>query len=169
MSRTVILLLASLAMLTSAPVTAADREFKAIVEKLSSHYQKKPIRWMGLLGFIANRAKPSGISGLKMAIFEDLDPGRQLSNDGVDAFVQTAATRGQFLPFVRVKSRDGEQTYIYARETAGKFEMLIVSLEEDEAVVLKMRIPSDAMARWMDKPVYKGKESAKATSHSPTE
>ncbi len=170
MVRIAVILLALLAVLASAPVLpASDQEFNAIVAKLSSHYQKRPMRFMGLLNFIANRVKPSGVSGMKMAIFEDLNPDRRLSGDGVDEFILAAATRGRFLPFVRVKSREWEQTHIYARETAGKFEMLIISMEQDEAVVLKMRLHPEAMAQWIEKPVHKGKESAQGSGHAPAE
>jgi hypothetical protein len=148
-----------IAIANTAPCAAsADREFQAIVDKLSSHYQKKPIRFMGLLSFIANRVKPEGASGLKLAIFEDLNPDRQLRGEGVDAFIQSAAAQGKFQQFLRVQSKkDGEQTYVYARETGGRFEMLIVSMEKDEAVVMKMRIKHEAMAEWIDSPVSKGK------------
>jgi hypothetical protein len=140
---------------------AADREFQEIVSRLSAQYQKRPMRFMGLLSFIANRFTPSGVSGMKMAIFEDLDPSRHPAGAGLDSFMQSVVAAAEFQPFVRVRSnRDGEQTFIYARDKGRMVEMLIVSLERDEAVVMRMRLNPKAISKWLDEPIHMGKASA---------
>ena len=142
---------------------AKEDEFKAIVNQLSTQYHKLPLRFMGLLNFIANRFNPAGVSDLKMAIFEDLDPSRQLAGSGIDV-VQQAAALGGFKPFVRVSSQhDGEQTLVYARETKQEYEILILVLEREESVVLKMKLRPEVMADWVNEPARMGKNSIRDT------
>jgi hypothetical protein len=166
-----ILALGLLSFILAAPsALSGDRDFQAIVSRLSVQYQKKPMRFMGLLTFIANRFTPSGVSHLKLAVFEDLNPSRHPADADIDAFVQSVVAGAGFQPFVRVRSnRDGEQTLIYARETGKKLEMLIVSLERDEAVVLKMRLSPEAMDQWLDEPVRKGRDSSHGSGRKSAE
>jgi len=137
---------------------AADAEFSAIVNRLADQYQKRPMRFMGLIDFVANRATPHGVSHLKMAIFDDVDSSRHPPDSELDRFIGQVVG-GEFHPFVKVRSnRDGEQTFIYVREAGKSFEMLLVTVEPSDAVVLKMRLKSEAMAEWVDEPVRKGRE-----------
>lgn len=142
-----------LAALLLAPVAApaADREFRQIVYRLSEHYQKRPMRGMGFLGFLANCFSPSGVSRLKMAIFEDVEAGKPLAGD-FEGFLK-ATVGPDFQPFVTVRSnREGEQVYIYAREVGERTELLLVSAQRTEAVVMKVRIAPEALEKWMSEP-----------------
>jgi hypothetical protein len=147
---------------------AKEDEFKTIVNHLSIQYHKRPMRFMGFLSFVANRFNPAGVSDLKMAIFEDLDPSCRLAGSGIDV-VQQAATLGGFKPFVRITSRrDGEQTFIYAREAKQKYEMIIVVLEEEESVVLRMTLSTEVMADWVMEPERRGKNSIRENGQRKT-
>ena len=143
---------------------AVDKDFQAIVSRFSAQYQKRPMRFMGLLNFIANRFTPSGMSIRRMAIFEDLDPARQPAGSALESFMESVTAGGEYHPFVRVRSnRDGEQTYIYAREAGKKYELLLVTVERDEAVIMKMRLNTDAMDKWVDEPVLMSKDSTRGS------
>ena len=143
--------------ISTAPALAGDREFHEIVQRLSAAYQKKPMPFMGLISFAARFKQPEGVSGLKMAIFDDVDPSRAPDPADFDAFVQRVAGR-DYCPMVRVRSnRDGEQTFIYVRDAKGGYEMLLLSLERSDAVVMKMHLNPKAMEGWVDEPVDQGK------------
>jgi hypothetical protein len=159
-TKSCLLALAFMATVSAAPATAGDREFNQIVQRLSATYQKKPMPFMGLVSFAARFAQPEGVSGLKMAIFDDVDPSLAPDATGFDAFVQRVAGP-DYCPMVRVRSnRDREQTYIYVREAKGGYEMLLLSLEPSEAVVMKMHLNPKAMEAWVDEPVDHGKNWA---------
>ena len=139
---------------------AGDAEFRTLVNRVSTYYQKRPVPFMGLLCFAANRCNLHGITNLKMAIFEDVNSSRMPSAGEFDAFLQGLVGES-YQPFVRVfDNHSGEQTFIYARECDKNFEMLIVSLERTEAVIIKMRVDPNAMSDWVDDPVNKGRHSA---------
>ena len=153
-----------LALVSTVPgvATAGDRQFDAIVERLRSHYHKGPIRMLGFASFVASRFHVGGAKNMRIAVFEDLDSALNPPAGDFDAFMQQIAG-SEFRPLVRVVSRrDGEQTFIYARPVGDDYEMLIVSLEGDEASVVKTRIAPDVMSRWVEKP---GKMAAESAAH----
>jgi hypothetical protein len=142
---------------------AGDREFDAIVQRLQAHYHQRPVHLMGLAGFFANRAHPEGVKNIKLAVFEDLDSSLHPPDAEFDSFLQQVVGP-VFRPFVRVSSRrDGEQTFVYARESGNDWEMLVVTLERDEACVIKMKLNPDAVSRWIEEP----EESARNSAHGP--
>jgi len=139
-------------LLAPAAGRAGDREFHAIVERIQAHYQKRPMRFMGLASFVANRVRPEGVRNIKLAVFEHLDSSRHPADPDFDAFMQEIVGP-EFHPFVRVRSRrDGEQTFVYARGLGRDLELLVVTLEQDEACVVKMNVDSEGMRQWVDDP-----------------
>lgn len=147
-----VLALAGLLSMSPTTARAGDRHFDAIVQRIQSHYQKRPMRFMGLASFVANRARPEGVRNIQLAIFEDLDSSRHPADPDFDTFMQEIVAP-DFHPFVRVRSRrDGEQTFVYARELGQDFELLVVTLERDEACVVQMRVNPEQMSKWVDDP-----------------
>jgi len=158
-----LLAVAFMATISAAPAVAGDREFHEIVQRLSAAYQKKPMPFMGLISFAARFEQPEGVSGLKMAIFDDVDPSRAPDPADFDAFVQRVAGP-DYCPMVHVRSnRDREQTFIYVRAAKSGYEMLLLSLEVSDAVVMKMHLNPKAMEGWVDDPVDHGKHWAHGT------
>ncbi len=150
-----------LAVVFTAPATAVakDRHFEAIVRGIEARYHRKPMRFMGLVSFIANRARPEGVKNLRFAVFEDLDTSAYPADGDFAEFVARAAGP-DFRPFVRVESRrDGEQTYVFARPLNDDFELLIVCVEQHEATVMRMRLNPERMSEWEDDPAGKARHS----------
>lgn len=135
-----------------------DRAFDEIVRRLESYYHKRPVPLMGLASFAANRARPEGVRNMKLAVFEDLEQNPPGSD--FDSFLQGAAG-AEFRPFVRVLSnRDGERTYVYAREAGDSWVLLVIDFEQDEACVIQMQMKPEAMADWFDEPARQARSSA---------
>ncbi len=161
-----LLTLATLSVLPAA-ATARDRAFDEIVHRLESHFHKRPVRFMGLASFVANRAKQEGVRHMRIAVFEGLDRSSDSFNTELDTFLQQTA-QPEFQPFVRVRSnRDGEQTYVFAREAGEDWKLLVVSLEHDEASVIEMQLKPEAMNDWFDEPADKAKHSARDADREP--
>ncbi|HUI42374.1 MAG TPA: hypothetical protein VL523_10435 [Terriglobia bacterium] len=145
--------------LGAAPARAGDRDFQEIVDRFGAVYHQKPMRFMGLISFAARFAHPEGVSGLKLAIFDEIDPSLTPKAAGFDRFMQGVAE--DYHPFVRVRSkRDREQTYIYLHEVKNRAEMLLVTVDTSDAVVMKMWLKPEALAKWVDDPVREGRSSA---------
>lgn len=143
-----------------AAAVAGDPEFHALVDRVSAYYQKRPMRGTGLLSFIANHFTPHGVGHFQMAIFNDVTSPRTALGEKLESSLQSLVGAG-YQPFVRVhNNRNGDVSVIYVRESGEtNFEMLIVSIDSTDAVLMKVRLNPDAMREWMDEPVEKGNGS----------
>lgn len=144
-----------------APAVAGDQEFHLLVDRMSAYYQKRPMPFMGLLSFIGNCFTPPGVGHLQMAIFEDVNSLRTRPGEELESTLK-GLVGPDYQPFVRVHdNRSRDLTFIYVRQSGKKsFEMLIVSIDSTDTVLVKMRLNPDAMRDWMDQPVNKGRGSA---------
>ena len=96
-----------------------------------------------------------------MAIFEGVTSVQAPPGKGLESSLQSLVGPG-YEPFVRVHdNRSGDLTVIYLRESGKKsFEMLIVSIDSTDAVLMKVQLNPDAMRDWVDEPVSTARNSA---------
>lgn len=137
---------------------ASDHEFRSVVNAIEGHYRVRHMH-IPLLGVAMFFARPEGVSGLKLAVFEDFHHA-----DAADVRRVVEDSLGEeWHPFVHVRSRDdAETTLIYARPTDSKFRMLIVNIESDEATVVELSLSERAIKRWMKEP---GEEAGGQSGH----
>ena len=140
---------------------SGDADFHLLVDRVSSYYKKRPMPFMGLLCFPVNVVNPHGVRNLKLAVFENVDSSGLPKGQDFDAFLQSVAGRS-YRPFIRVyDNRSAEQTFIYRRMRGeNDFEVLVVSLERTEAVIVEMRLDIAAMSKWVADPASRGRDSA---------
>jgi hypothetical protein len=97
-------------------------------------------------------ARPSGVHGLKLAVFE----GFHSADDTEDVRRVVEGSLGpDWHPFVRVRSKgkdNGETTLIYTNPSGNRMRMMIVNLEPSEAVVVKMDLSDNAIEKWLKEP-----------------
>ena len=154
--------LLSVALVQMLPVAAraGDSEFHSLVERMSDYYQKGPVRHMGWLNFFGNRFTPGGVSHFEMAIFEDVDTSRTHASE--DLRSSLAGLLGpSYQPFVSVHDvRSGEWTCIYTRESGKEqVEMLIISIDSSDAVLMKMQLKPEALRKWVEDPLERGRDA----------
>lgn len=144
--RAVILILSS-----STFAFAGDAEFKGIVHTIEHTYGVHHMH-IPLLGVAMFFARPSGVRGLKLAIFEGFQTPDDA--DGVRRVIEQSLGP-EWYPFVRVRStgkNNGEITLIYTSPLGNRMRMMIVNLEPSEAVVVKMELSDHAMKKWLKEP-----------------
>jgi hypothetical protein len=136
------------------------REFNGVVHAIEDHYGVRRTH-IPFLSFAMLFARPAGVSGLKLAVFEDFHSSDAASmNDDLQHVVEHSLSSDWHL-FVRTRSRDdGDNTLIYVNLGDGKMQMMIVAIEPNEATVVEMNLSERALRRWIDEP----KESAKDQS-----
>lgn len=137
------------ALLAAGPLRAGDQVFDQLVNHLQSHYQKTPMG-TGFMGFVARCFSPRGVSGLRMAIFEEVDTRRPLGEDFETVVRSTIGT--EVTPLLRSLSRTGERCNIYLWEKEKRTELLIVASEKGEVVLLKMRLDPERLQEWLNDP-----------------
>ena len=141
----------------------ADPEFKGIVHSIEHTYgvHHTHIPFLGLAMFFA---RPAGVHGFQLAVFEGFQPPTDSSD--IRRVVENSLGPGWY-PFVRVQSKgkhDGETTLIYTYPCGNKLRMMIVNLEPSEAVVLKMELSEHAIEKWLKEP---GEHADGHLSHHP--
>lgn len=161
----------ALVFLTSAVASAGDRDVKTVTAAIEKQYGVKH-KGLPLIARIAMKPALWG-SGVKMdlAMFENMPA---LAGHDLEVDTLLKSTLGpDWTRFVRVESRKtGERNVIYVHTVGDKLEMMIVSIEPDEAVVLKMRIKPEDMQKWIDEPgemALKGDHHDHTTQQAPTQ
>jgi hypothetical protein len=152
----------SVALLQMLPAAAraGDSEFHSLLERMSDYYQKGPVRHMGWLNFFANRFTPGGGSHFQMAIFDDVDASRTHASEDLESSL-ASLVGPSYQPFVSVHdARSGEWTCIYTRESGKEHtEMLIISIDSSNAVLMTMQLKSEAMRKWLEDPLERGRDA----------
>ncbi len=145
-----------LALTFAAPLTANAKggEYKQIVRHLKTKYRAKkvkiPLMWLARLA--VKVVRPAGVKSFSVTIFEDL----KFSKETLDAEMQTAmrdSFGAEWSPILRIRSRDGEQVYMYMRD-AGKdsVKISLVTIDKQQAAVIRATINPDKLAEFMDNP-----------------
>jgi hypothetical protein len=147
----------------TALASAGDNEFRGVVNALEGHYGVRHTH-VPLMSFGMWFARPEGVSGMKLAMFEDLNG--PTSAEDVSRLVEKSLGPDWF-PFVRVRSRnadggDDEATLIYASPAGGKLRMMIVNVESSEATVVEVKLSEHAIKQWLKEP---GEEAESQSSH----
>ncbi|MEP6705981.1 MAG: hypothetical protein ABJC05_00600 [Pyrinomonadaceae bacterium] len=164
-----ILLLAMLSGTTS-PAMATGDDFNAAVKVIEQFYnvRHKGLPWMARAGMKAattaarmsggDRKRIAEAGSVKVAFFEDQD----FSSRGrIGAFRSSmnGALIQSWSPLVQTLSpKDEEQTYIYLREANEKFQVLVVTIERREAVVVQATVNPRTLAQLMKNPDEMGRE-----------
>ncbi len=122
-------------------------EFDWLVREFSreSGAQQTHVPLFGLVRFSVALAHPVGTSELRLAIFEHASVAPQTFSDLTDMI-----TGIQWKPIVRVRSRDGESTNIYAQQKDNDLRLLITSLEKHQATFVQVRIKPDQLIKFVD-------------------
>jgi hypothetical protein len=158
-SHTLVALVITATMLTAASQTARanDPEFDAITKHLKLHFNARrvSIPFLGLANFFVKIVRPAGVKSFKVAIFEDLNcaPGQTDSELGL---VMRNALSAEWQPLVRVRSRDGEQVYIYAREAGENLKLMVVTIDHTDAVVARVKVSPQKLSDFLNNPKILG-------------
>jgi hypothetical protein len=131
-----------------APLALPASEFDWMVREFSRETgaEAMHIPFFGLARFVVAVGHPAGTSELRLAIFEhaNLEPGR--FSDLTDM-----AIGGAWKPMVRVRSRDGESTNIYAQGDKDNLRLLITTLERGgEATFVQVRVKPATLMKFLD-------------------
>jgi hypothetical protein len=134
----------------------ADSDFDALVKNLEARYgvRKQYVPMLGFANFMVKMVRPAGTHDLKLAILDNIDNARHPEPEQLDEMVRP----GGWKPFIRVVSnRQLERVYVYARERSRDHELLVATLENNEAVLVRVRLNAEGLARWVNNPVVMGR------------
>ena len=105
--------------------------------------------WIPMFGLVRTCVRMTHVEGvhdLQLAVFEG--KGR-LEPEYLDQLMTSRAGR-DYAPFVRVRSRrDGESTFIYAKPIRDLMELLILTNDGDDTVLVRVVVDPDAAGRYI--------------------
>jgi len=139
--RTIRNLIPALALLFLASSLFAS-EFDWMVRQISRETGAQPVHipFFGLARFVVRVGHPAGASDLHLAVFEDTHIAPVRFNQLLDTTAGPAWKR-----IVRVRSRNGESTNIYAREEGKHLRLLICTSERSETTLVEVRVQPDKL------------------------
>ncbi len=157
--RYLIYTLALVVALTCLPSTASakDPEFDAITKHIKAQYKarRRKIPFMGLANFAVKIIRPAGVKSIKVAIFEELDHVPAAGSNELSLIMRNALSP-EWLPLVRIRSRGGEQTYVYARDAGESVKLMVVNIGGTEAVVARVQVNPQKLKEFLDNPKILG-------------
>jgi hypothetical protein len=148
-----------LAFTFAAPAAAAaakakgGNEYERIVKHLKTKYRAKkvsiPFLWLARAA--VRVVRPAGVKSFNITLFENL----QFSRDTLDVEMQ-AAMRNSFSadwsPIFHVRSRQGEQVYMYMREDGKDVRLALVTIDRNQAAVVRARFSPEKLAEFVNNP-----------------
>ena len=139
-------------------------EFNGVVHAIEDHYGVRHMRIPFLSFAMSFAARPAGVSGIRLAVFEDFHPSPASMHAGASEDLQNVVEHSlgpDWHLFVRTRTQDdSDDTLIYVNLGEARLEMMIVTIEPDEATVVEMNLSDRALKKWLDEP----KESAEDNS-----
>lgn len=139
--------------LNAPAANAKGGEYKKIVKHLKTKYQAKKVKipFVWLARFAVKVVRPAGVKSFSVTIFEDL----KFSGETLDAEMQTALRNSfgaEWIPILRVRSRAGEQVYMYMREAGESVKISLVTIDKNQAAVIRATVNPEKLAEFINNP-----------------
>lgn len=144
-----------LAFIFASPLDANAKggEYKAVVKHLKTKYQAKKVKipFVWLARFAVSVVRPAGVKSFSVTLFEDL----KFSRDTLDEEMQQtmrSSFDANWSPIMRVRSRTGEQVYMYMREAGTSVKIAVVTIDKQQAAVIRATFSPEKLADFINDP-----------------
>jgi hypothetical protein len=134
----------------AAAALGKDSEFSMVVKQLENQLQTRHTRlpFWGFARIILKVTQPG--RGIDLAVFEDRKFPPVDSQELEQKIFQSLGSSWQ--PLVRVRSKKGKElTLVCAKVKGEKMTVMVVSIEEREAAVVRLNLPLEDVSNWIAK------------------
>ena len=138
---------------TAAAGPGKTSEYKSVVRHLKAKYRAKkvkiPLLW--LARFAVSIARPAGVKSFSVTLFEDL----KFSRETIDKEMQTvlrSSFDADWSPIFRARSAEGQQAYMYMREQGKNVRIALVTIDKENAAVIRATFSPDKLAEFINDP-----------------
>lgn len=138
----------------AAPKTnARGNEYASIVKHLKTKYRAKKVKipFIWLARFAVSVVRPAGVKSFSVTLFEDL----KFSRNTLDEEMQMAMRSSfdaNWSPILRVRSREGEQVYMYMREAGNSIKIAVVTIDKEQAAVIRATFNPEKLSEFINDP-----------------
>ena len=150
---TVSILVIAFVAFASRPVEAKPSEFDLISQHLKRQYHAKKVHipFMWLARAAVRVVRPAGVKSFNVTLFDGL----KFSMESLDNEMQRAM-RSSFGPewssIFHARSRDGQQAYMYMREDGPNIKVAVVTIEKEQAALIRATFSPDKLAQFINDP-----------------
>jgi hypothetical protein len=139
--------------LTVPTANAKDGEFDAIVKHLKTKYQAKKVKipFLWVARFAVKIVRPAGVKSFDITLFEKLQFSRATLDEEMQAAMRNSLS-ADWSPILRIRSRTGEQVYMYMREAGKDVKIMFVTIDKDEAAVIRAKFNPNKLAEFINNP-----------------
>ena len=132
---------------------AKPGEYDRIVNHLKSKYQAKKVRipFMWLARFAVKVVRPAGVKSFNVTLFEKL----KFSLETLDREMRETMKQSfgaEWNSVFRVRSRDGQQAYMYMREDGKNVKITLVTIEKEQAAVIRATFSPEKLTEFINDP-----------------
>jgi len=146
----------------AAPVNANEKkvkkvnEYKSIVKHLKTRYKAKkvsiPMMWLARAA--VKLARPAGVQSFSLTMFENLQFTSQTLDDEMQSMMKKSFG-ADWSPIFHVRSRDGQQIYMYMRDEGKSVNMTLVTIDKTnkkQAAIVRARFSPEKFIEFIADP-----------------
>jgi hypothetical protein len=132
---------------------AKPSEYKSIVRHLKTKYRAKKVRipFMWLARVAVNVIRPAGVKSFSVTLFEDLKFSRETLDKEMQTVMRNSFTAG-WSAILRARSAEGQQAYMYMREDGRNVKIALVTIDKENAAVIRATFSPERLAEFMNDP-----------------
>lgn len=132
---------------------AKGNEFDAVCDRLEDKFKAKKVKipFMWIARFAVGIVRPAGVKSFKVTTYTDLKFSRE-SLDREMRQVMTEAFSEDWSPILRIRSKTGEHVYMNMRQAGKSIKLLIVSIGQQEATVVRATFNPEKLSDFLDDP-----------------
>jgi hypothetical protein len=148
-----VVLLLAFTFAAPAAVQAKPSEYDLVVRHLKTKYRAKKVKipFIWLARFAVGIVRPAGVKSFSVTLFEDL----KFSRETLDREMQLAL-RGSFgpewTPIFRARSAEGQQAYMYMRESGKNVRLALVTIDKENAAIVRATFSPERLADFVNDP-----------------
>lgn len=146
-------LLGILAFGVPSAINAQKKGYNGIVNHLQTKYQAKKVKipFMWLAKLAVKVARPAGVKSFNVTMFENLTFSRATLDEEIQAAMKDSLG-ADWSPILRVRSREGEQVYMYMRDEGENVRLMFVTINKKDAIVARVKFNADKFAEFINNP-----------------
>jgi hypothetical protein len=128
-------------------------EYKSIVRHLKTKYRAKKVKipFMWLARFAVNVVRPAGVKSFSVTLFEDLKFSGETVGKEMQSVLKNSFT-AEWSSILRARTAEGQQAYMYMREDGNNVRIALVTIDKENAAVIRATFSPERLADFMNDP-----------------
>jgi hypothetical protein len=132
---------------------AKTNEYEAVANHLKTRYaaKKVSIPFIWLAKAAVKIVRPAGVKSFNITLFEDLKFSKESLDKEMRSVMRTSFGP-EWSPILNVRSRDGEQVYMYMREEGKNIKIALVTIDGKDAALIKATFSPEKLVEFINNP-----------------